>query len=103
MDGDFFQIYITSSAEQDLLAGFEFYEAQSPGLGDYFLDSLIADIDSLCVSAGSHPKSYGDFYRILAKRFPFAIYYAVYQRAAYVAAVLDCRQNPESIKTRFES
>lgn len=41
------KIRILSAAQQDLLGGFRFYEAQQQGLGVYFLDTLIADIDSL--------------------------------------------------------
>lgn len=41
------KISILDEAEHDLFLGFQFYERQSPGLGQYFLDSLMADIDSL--------------------------------------------------------
>jgi len=41
------KIQITEEAEIDLADGFWFYERQTPGLGDYFRSSLIADIDSL--------------------------------------------------------
>ena len=46
-------IRILDEAEQDLVDGFRFYEIREPGLGDYFLDSLFADIDSLHLYAGS--------------------------------------------------
>jgi len=41
------KVQILSESEQDLLDGFSFYEAQEAGLGDYFLDTLFSDIDSL--------------------------------------------------------
>jgi len=41
------KIRILYEAELDLLDGYKFYEMQAPGLGDYFLDSLYAEIDSL--------------------------------------------------------
>lgn len=40
-------VEIIDPAKDDLADGFEFYERQRRGLGDYFLDSLFADIDSL--------------------------------------------------------
>lgn len=40
-------IVITQSAQDDLLAGFWFYEQQQSGLGSYFLSNLMADIDDL--------------------------------------------------------
>jgi plasmid stabilization system protein ParE len=67
-------------------------------VGDYFLDSLFADIDSLALYAGVHRKVFG-FHRLLAKRFPYAIYYRLDpEDVAIVYRVLDCRQDPA--KTR---
>ena len=96
------KICLTQSAEADLLSGFMFYERQQTGLGEYFLDSLYADIDALMLYAGVHSKPIGRFHRILAKRFPFAIYYDLANDIATVVAVLDCRQNPASITQRLD-
>lgn len=95
------QVRIARSAEADLLNGFMFYERQQAGIGTYFLDSLYADIDSLMLYAGLHPKPHGRLHRMLARRFPFAIYYDLRGDAATVVAVLDCRQNPASIVKRI--
>jgi len=46
------KIELLDSAEKDLLDGFKFYQRQSRGLGDYFLDSLFSDIESLYLYAG---------------------------------------------------
>ena len=48
------KIKILKSASQDLMEGFLFYEKQSEGLGNYFLDTLFSDIDSLTINAGIH-------------------------------------------------
>ncbi|MHB1360120.1 MAG: hypothetical protein ACYCWC_11135 [Rhodocyclaceae bacterium] len=95
------QIRIARSAETDLLEGFAFYEEQQVGIGEYFLDSLFADIDALTLFAGIHPRPDGRLHRTLAKRFPFAIYYDLQDDIATVVAVLDCRQNPASIAERL--
>ena len=95
------KLRILSSAFNDLAAGREFYERQGEGLGDYFFDSVFADIDSLTLYAGIHLKVYG-FHRLLAKRFPFAIYYQISATGEVtVFRVLDCRQDPASIKTKL--
>jgi plasmid stabilization system protein ParE len=96
------RVEITRSAETDLLQGAAFYERQQAGIGDYFLDSLFADIDALSLYGGIHPKPDGRLHRTLAKRFPFAIYYALREDIATVVAVLDCRQNPASITERLQ-
>ena len=46
------KIEILDRAEEDLVNGFFFYEAQQKGLGSYFLDSLYSDIDSFHLYAG---------------------------------------------------
>ena len=94
------KIRILEDAEADLLAGFHFYEAQGVGLGDYFLDSLFADIDSLQLYAGVHPVRFGH-HRMLAGRFPYAVYYELAGGTASIHAVLDCRRDPKTIRRRL--
>lgn len=91
------RIRVLSSAVADLHAGRMFYEEQAEGVGAYFLDSLFSDIDSLALYAGIHPKVYG-YHRMLSKRFPYAIYYAVDGNTVIVWRVLDLRQNPDRIR-----
>ena len=92
------KVRILPSAEQDLEDGADFYESQEPGVGVFFTDCLIADIDSLAFYAGIH-EFYLGFYRTFAKRFPFAIYYKLVYDTAFVYAVLDCRRNTTVIDT----
>ena len=92
------KIVLTRSAERDLQDGHAFYERQASGVGDYFLDSLFADIDALVLYAGIHPKPDGRFHRTLAKRFPYAVYYQLDGELVTIVAILDCRRNPA--KTR---
>ena len=80
------RIEILADAEGDLLAGYQFYERQAPGLGRYFRDSLFADIDALAAHGGVHAKIFG-YDRSLSKRFPFAIYYRVEANTVRVHAV----------------
>jgi hypothetical protein len=95
------KIALSSSAEQDLLNGFEFYESQQENLGWYFLDSLFADIDSLALYAGVHHKPFKGVYRTTGRRFPFSIYYRIVAETATVIGVLDSRQNPAGIRSKL--
>ncbi len=94
------RVQILDEAQRDLVEGYRFYEGQVEGLGDYFLDSLFSDIDSLQFYAGVHPVYFG-YNRLLSKRFPFAVYYRVENGMVRVYAVLDCRQNPSWTRTRL--
>ena len=80
----------------DLKIAEEFYENQSIGLGGYFKDSIISDIESLWLYGGIHSKVFG-LYRLLSKRFPYGIYYEIKDEIVIVVAVLDLRQNPKNI------
>jgi hypothetical protein len=95
------KIEILDLAEQDLLDGFRFYESQAAGAGNYFLENIYLDIESLHQYAGIHLKPHRNFYRLLSKRFPFAIYYTVENDTASIQAVVDCRRDPEWIKQRL--
>jgi plasmid stabilization system protein ParE len=90
-------VIILREASEDLQAGFDFYENREIGIGSYFIDCLISDIESLYVSAGIHNRHFG-FMRMFSKRFPYAIYYDIDGSIARVVAVLDMRMNPESIR-----
>ena len=94
------KIEILDEAESDIVNGMAFYEAQKEDLGDYFLDTIMSDIESLYLYAKIHIQIHG-YYRLLSKRFPFSIYYKVKDKTIYVYAVLDCRQNPTWIKNRL--
>lgn len=91
---------ILASAQDDLVEGFGFYERQREGLGGYFLECLFSDIESLQLYARIHLKVFG-FHRLLSKRFPYAVYYGLEGGTIRVWAVLDCRQNPETIRRRL--
>ena len=94
------RVQILDEAKQDLLDGYRFYSRQAEGLGDYFLDSLYADIDSLEIYGGIHAREFG-YHRLLAKRFPFAVYYKIENGVVRVYAVLDCRRDPAWIRQRL--
>jgi hypothetical protein len=95
------KLEILDLAKNDLIEGYHFYQAQEPGLGSYFLDTLYSDIDSLRIFGGIHRKAYKNLHRSLSKRFPFAIYYTVEGETIRVRSVVDCRRNPSWIRKQF--
>lgn len=86
----------------DLKTGEEFYEKQNKGLGKYFKDSIISDIESLWLYGGIHSKVFG-VYRLLSKRFPYGIYYQVKNDLVIIVAILDLRQNPSNISSYIKN
>ena len=94
-------VTVLEDALADLADGYGFYERQSGGLGTYFLDSLWSDIDSLAFFGGIHPTYFG-YYRLLSKRFPFAVFYRVVGNDVQVRAILDCRRNPAWVRKKMK-
>jgi hypothetical protein len=86
-------VVILEEATADLEAGRQFYESREEGVGDYFVQSLLSDLDSLVLYGGIHRRHFG-FYRMLSKRFPFGIYYDIEGDTACVYAILDMRRDP---------
>jgi hypothetical protein len=95
------KVRILESARKDLRAGYNFYERQEKGIGEYFLNSLFADIDSLTLYGGVHPEKFG-FHWMLASRFPYAVYYRLEREEVIVRAVLDCRRDPAWVTKRLK-
>ena len=63
---------VLEGAVEDLHREKSFYDEKEPGAGDYFWDSLVTDMESLVIYAGIHERTCG-LYRMLAKRFPYAV------------------------------
>ena len=89
----FYRVLTTEFALNDLQTGRIFYDKQASLLGNYFFDALLTDIESLHFYAGIHIQEYG-YYKMLSKRFPYAIYYETFDDIARVIAVLDQRRAP---------
>ena len=86
-------VVVLEDAAEDMESGRRFYESQRPGIGDYFVESILSDLSSLALYAGIHSAHWG-FCRMLSKRFPFGIYYEIEGETAYVYAILDMRRDP---------
>jgi len=93
-------VVILPEAASDLDNGFVFYEKMGEGVGGYFLGSLASDIRSLRLFGGVHQFS-GGYFRMVATRFPYAIYYKVEAAEVRVYAVIDTRRDPERLSGRL--
>ncbi len=95
------KVQVLDEATADLADGYRFYERQVEGLGEYFLDTLWSDIQSLRLSGGIHAVHNG-YHRLLSRRFPYAVYYRVESEVARVCAILDCRRDPDWIAKKLK-
>lgn len=93
-------VVVLREAAEDLEAGRFFYEEREAGVGRYFLDCLLSDLELLRREAGIHGIHFG-FHRLLSRRFPFAIYNDLIEDTARVAAILDMRRDPAWIRSEL--
>lgn len=68
------RVELSEDASLDLARGCEFYRARGGALSAYFLRSIREDLRELRTIGGVHEIHHG-FHRMVARRFPFAIYY----------------------------
>jgi len=87
------KVVVLDDAAKDIEMGRDFYENLDPGAGDYFTESILSDLVKLSKTSGIHPIVFG-YYRMLATKFPFAIYYQTNKKRTEVVAILDLRRNP---------
>lgn len=52
-------VIVLEEAAEDLECGRDFYDLQEAGVGDYFVDSIIADIECLGLLHGIHARHFG--------------------------------------------
>ena len=67
-------IRLFEAAKDDLRSGWSIYKRKSPSLGNTFLAAIDSDVQALPLYIGTYLKLDG-FYRLLIKRFRFALYY----------------------------
>lgn len=89
-------VEILDEARSDIADGVAFYDRQSDSAGDYFFQRILDDIESLSETGGIHETHFG-YYRKVATRHPFLIYYRVTATSVEVVAVLDGRSSPSDI------
>ena len=87
-------------ARLDLFEASRFYDRQSAGLGDYFLNCVLEDLERLEGYAGIHERC-GNYLRILSNRFPYMICYHIVDETVHIVAILNCRQSNDTIRKRL--
>ena len=95
------KIRVSRRAIGQISDGAWFYETQSPGLGKYFRDHILADIRRLEITAGVHEINSEGLYRSVSRQFPYNIYYLIETDEVVVYAVLDSRRDPNLIREQL--
>ena len=87
------RLVIRPRAETDLREARTWYESQRAGLGAEFLAEIDATIQVLIRDPRLHPVYYHGFRRVLARRFPYKLFYRLEDDQIIVFRVLHVRRD----------
>lgn len=93
-----FSINFLQTATADLQESFDWYEEQSVGLGDRFVNEVDHHLDLISENPFQFAVQFSEKYRFaLLKHFPFRIVYRIDEdrECVYVSAVFHTSRNPQ--------
>ncbi len=91
-------VIILESCKDDVLQVNNWYESKSYGLGDEFLRVFRASVVILPDYPNLHPEVFAPFRRVLLRRFPYSVYYVVYNDAIHVVGLFHEASNPRRLR-----
>lgn len=91
---------VRPAAAADIDEAFLWYEGQRSGLGDEFLAAAQTVIDVIAEHPLRFPVVRRDTRRVLLGRFPYAMYYRIYDEVVVVVACMHGRRNPRRWQSR---
>lgn len=94
------RVLVRPSAAADMDEAYLWYEGRSDSLGNEFLAAAQSAIDAIAGDPLKHPVVHRSARRMLLKRFPYAIYYRVYDNLIVVVACMPGRRNPSQWRSR---
>jgi len=95
-----YRIETTRLATQEVWEAFKWYEAQSDGLGDRFIEDMTNFYVSLLANPFTHSYCRGRTRQGVLRKFPYTIVYEVIDNTILVYNVFMNRQDPEKKRTR---
>ena len=87
-------------AESDVQSSYDWYQKQSSGLGDEFLDALDQAITGIQRLPEQHPVVHANIRRALLRRFPYAVFYLHESPRTVVLAVMHQSRDPKRWQDR---
>lgn len=93
-------IRLRDEADQDLSTAASWYEVQHVGLGQEFLDEVLATLNSISDEPLRYPLVRRNTRRALIKRFPFGVYFRVEKTHIVVVAVMHGSRHPDRWQCR---
>jgi len=89
--------------EEDVIAGYVWYEEKSKGLGEDFLRMFYACTTEITRNPLIYSKVYEEFRRRLLRKFPYAVYFMTENDEIIVFGLFHCARDPRTIRTELKN
>ena len=94
-------VVFLSGADADLQAAFNRFEDYREGFGEEFMQAVDAHLARAAKFPLLAPVYLGQVRRQVLRGFPYGVFYEPHPTRIIVVAILDLRQDPESIRRRI--
>ena len=94
------ELELRPEAEADALEAYRWYNELLPGLGEEFLAEIDRALEIIRANPEATRKLHREFRRVLTRRFPYAVFYAVRVDRIVVFAVLHTARDPRVWRER---
>ena len=93
-------ILVRPAAAADIDEAFLWYERKRPGLGEEFLAALQAAIQGIGAQPKLHAVIHRDTRRALVRRFPYGVFYRLYDDVVVIVACMHGQRDPRRWRSR---
>jgi plasmid stabilization system protein ParE len=95
-----FEIRVRLKAREDITDAALWYEAQNAGLGSHFVDEVERTFGKIAHNPTTYRILYRETRRAILQRFPFGVFYRIYDQAVVVIAVMHSSRDPQRWRQR---
>ena len=95
------ELAIAPEAELDIAGAYIWYEGRRAGLGEEFLSSVEACLESIRRRPEMYPVVHEGYRRSLIRRFPYAVFYEQAESIVTIYAVFHTSRDPDKWRQRL--
>lgn len=97
------QLRILPEVWEDVAEAAEWYDSKGgKELGDRFIEAFRAQFPEILQEARDHRLVYGEFSRVFAKPFPYAIYFRTHGDWMVISLLWHTARNPDDLKATLD-
>ena len=97
-----YRIFYKHEAKNDLIETAQWYEKQSKGLGEEFINEVNSECNYLIEFPFAFPIKYNKTRELVLKRFPYLIIYKIEKEKIFILAVFHFKQSVKRKKSRIK-